>query len=378
MSKTLVFPSAKPLGVNSASSRETITDGAAFPTEVIDYLKFDVFDHKTERLLDTIYLYLPKSLSESHSQGWGKVELGRIGKEVLGIAGEVVDGQSGEINTEAVADKIKGTAEGAMSALGYKAATKVINAAISVAGGDAQLDRNQVSSIVNKTIFNPYAEATYEGQGNFRGHSWTWELVPKSTNDAMTIYDIIRKFRGYALPGKSGENWLTIPEYFRLTTVRYVDKGGGNETITNPQQGGEQGILSQVMQFPTKMVCTGVDVSMPDFTSLRSAMTDSRYFDFGALKYSLKLNFKETEFLTKETYGFTDHMPQGTSDGGLTLGEDGTGRRLVSRGDGYFLTENGETRRISQTEYMNLTGQEIRRDGQVINNPLPPGHPDRF
>ena len=92
----------------------------------------------------------------------------------------------------------------------------------------------------------------------------------------------------------------------------------------------------------------------------------------------MKLNFKETEFLTKETYGFTDHMPQGTSDGGLTLGEDGTGRRLVSRGDGYFLTENGETRRISWVDYMNLTGQEIRENGRLINNPLPPGHPDRF
>ena len=130
----------------------------------------------------------------------------------------------------------------------------------------------------------------------------------------MTIYDIIRKFRGYALPGKDGDNWLTIPEYFRLSTVRYVDKGGGNETIEDPDQGGSQGILSQVLQFPTKMVCTGVNVSMPDYTSLRSAMTDSRFFDFGALKYALKLDFKETEFLTKETYGDLPEMQQATQN----------------------------------------------------------------
>ena len=361
--KPLVFPSAKPIGVNSASSRETITDGAAFPTEVIDYLKFDVFDHKSDVRLDSIYLYLPKSLSESHSQGWGKVELGKTGAALMDAAGQLVDGDTGNLNDDSLADSIQTAAEGAMPALGYKAATKVINAALATAGGDVSLDRNQISSIVNKTIFNPYAEATYEGQSNFRGHSWTWEMVPKSTKDAMTIYDIIRKFRGYALPGKDGDNWLTIPEYFRLTTVRYIDKGGGNETIKNPDQGGPQGILSQVLQFPTKMVCTGVNVSMPDFTSLRSAMTDSRFFDFGALKYSLKLDFKETEFLTKETYGFTDHMPLDQDEN-----EDGG---IVERGDGYrtTVTENGVTRVLTMEEEYDALGLELRVNGELINNP---------
>lgn len=356
--RILVFPTAKPIGVNSASSRETITDGAAFPTEVIDYLKFDVFDHKSDVRLDSIYLYLPKSLSESHSQGWGKVELGKVGSALMDAAGEIADPESGQINEDSIADSIQTAAEGAMPQLGYKAATKVINAALATAGGDVSLDRNQISSIVNKTIFNPYAEATYEGQSNFRGHSWTWEMVPKSTNDAMTIYDIIRKFRGYALPGKSGDNWLTIPEYFRLSTVRYVDKGGGNEEISNPDQGGSQGILSQVLQFPTKMVCTGVNVSMPDFTSLRSAMTDSRFFDFGALKYSLKLDFKETEFLTKETYGFTDHKDPFPDDE-----EDNT----IDRGDGYRTTETIENATFEQLA--DAEGWEIRYNGIPINNP---------
>ena len=361
--RILVFPTAKPIGVNSASSRETITDGAAFPTEVIDYLKFDVFDHKTEQLLDSIYLYLPKSLSESHKQGWGKVELGKTGNAIMDAAAEVADPKSGKINEDSIADSIQTAAEGALPQLGYKAATKVINAALATAGGDVSLDRNQVSSIINKTIFNPYAEATYEGQSDFRGHSWTWEMVPKSTKDALTIYDIIRKFRGYALPGKSGDNWLTIPEYFRLTTVRYVDKGGGNETIANPEKGGSQGILSQVMQFPTKMVCTGVNVSMPDFTSLRSAMTDSRFFDFGALKYSLKLDFKETEFLTKETYGFTDHIRDN--------GEDDDEEDYIERGDGYTttVTENGVTREISWEEENDILGLEYRINGVLQNNP---------
>ena len=111
------------------------------------------------------------------------------------------------------------------------------------------------------------------------------------------------------------------------------------------------------------MVCTGVNVSMPDFTSLRSAMTDSRFFDFGALKYALKLDFKETEFLTKETYGFTDHMPLDQDEN-----EDGG---IVERGDGYrtTVTENGVTRVLTMEEEYDALGLELRVNGELINNP---------
>tara|TARA_B100000287_G_scaffold398404_1_gene415759 strand:+ start:361 stop:1383 length:1023 start_codon:yes stop_codon:yes gene_type:complete len=299
-----VFPRAKPLGVNSASSRETITDGAAFPTEVIDYLKFEVFDQKSDQLRDTIYLYLPKSLSEKHSQGWGQVNLGPAGAAAIDIAAEAANAKGG-IDTDTVASSIEDAAKAAMPQIGYKAASKVINAAISATGGSGSVTREQLTSIIGKKIFNPYAEATYEGQGSFRDHSWNWEMAPKSTADAKTIYNIIKKFRGYSLPGKSGNNWLTIPEYFRLSTVRYIDKGGGNEEISDPSKSADKGgILSQVLQFPTKMVCTNVTVGMPDYTSLRSSYAGTRFMDFGAVKYNISLTFKETEFLTKETYGF--------------------------------------------------------------------------
>ena len=174
----LVFPQAKPIGVNSASSRETITDGAAFPTEVIDYLKFEVFTQKENQLKDTIYLYLPKQLSEKHNQGWGQVNLGPAGKELVGIAAEAANAEGG-IDTDSVAEKIKSAAESAMPQIGYGAASKVINAAISATGGNTNVSREQLTSIIGKKIFNPYAEATYTGQGNFRDHSWNWELVPK-------------------------------------------------------------------------------------------------------------------------------------------------------------------------------------------------------
>ena len=66
----LVFPKAKPIGVNSSSSREAIRDSAAFPTKVIDYLKFDIFDQKSNTIKSEgpIYLYLPTSLQEQQAK----------------------------------------------------------------------------------------------------------------------------------------------------------------------------------------------------------------------------------------------------------------------------------------------------------------------
>ena len=62
------------------------------------------------------------------------------------------------------------------------------------------------------------------------------------------------------------------------------------------------------------MVCTNVTVGMPDYTSLRSSYAGSREMDFGALKYNLSLSFKETEFLTKQTYGELPETRQQTQN----------------------------------------------------------------
>ena len=305
---TLVFPKAKPIGVNSASSREAIRDSAAFPTKVIDYLKFDIFDQKTNTLAKDggpIYLYLPTSLAETQAQNWDAVNLGPAGRAALDAAQAAGLGSDGPVDmgTDEVADKISKAAKAAAPQVAYTAASNVISAALSATGQEGNLDRDAFTSIVGKKIFNPYAEAVYKGQAGFRTHKWDWQLIPKSADDAKEIYQIVSKFRKFSLPGKGQENWLTIPEYFRAQIVRYVDKGGGNETIDNPQTGGKGGILSAIMQFPTKLILKNMTVSMPNYTSLRSTMKGAEFLDFGALQYNLSLEFSETSFLTKESYG---------------------------------------------------------------------------
>ena len=138
----LVFPKAKPIGVNSSSSREAIRDGAAFPTQVIDYLKFDIFDQKTNVLMDTLYLYLPTSLKEVQSQNWDAVNLGPAGRKALNAAQDAGLGGGGEIDfaSDKVAQSISEAAKLGAGQLAYTAAADVINKALSATGQSGNLD----------------------------------------------------------------------------------------------------------------------------------------------------------------------------------------------------------------------------------------------
>jgi len=326
ISKTgvLVFPRAKPIGVNSSSSREAIREDAAFPTEVIDYIKFDIFDHRNNTLEDTIYLYLPKQLEEKYNMAWGEVKLGAGGDALKSAAMKAMAAKD-DISQADFSSEISQFASSGVNQLGFKAASTAISGALGVIGQDAgDLNRDTLASLTMGKIFNPYAESVFKGQQNFRKHKFTWTLIPKSSSDVSEIYQIIRKLRKATLPSKDGNNWLNIPEYFRAQIVRYVDSGGGNDRIEDPGTGGQAGVLNSIIQFPTKLVCEDMTVSMPDYRSVRSTMEGSREADFGALQYNLTLTFQETEYLTKETF-----EPPGM-DSNVQLGEAWTEDQLAS------------------------------------------------
>ena len=159
---SLVFPKAKPIGVNSASSREAIRDSAAFPTKVIDYLKFDIFDQKTNTLAKDggpIYLYLPTSLSEGQQQNWDAINLGPAGNAALNAARDAGLGGNGPVDmgTDEVADNIAKAAKAAAPQVAYTAAAGVISTALSATGQNSNIDTAALTSLVGKKIFNPYA-----------------------------------------------------------------------------------------------------------------------------------------------------------------------------------------------------------------------------
>ncbi len=286
-------------------SQEAIREENGFPTKVVDYLKFDIYDHKSDRTTDfgPIYLYLPQALGEGYSVAYNTVQLGGIGRAAL-------DAGSDAFKTGAIGDSfsetVKQAAETGKSAMAFSAGAKIINSAIGFSGvGDGSLTTNDVSALVDKRIFNPYEEAIFKGQDKFRDHKFQFRLVPRNSQDVQSIYDIVSNLRQCMLPGRSGNNrWLTIPEYFRISIIRYTDSGE-QETISNPRTGGKMGILNKLMQFPTKLVLTNMNLNFaPEggYSSLQSWNPGARTDDFGPSAYNMDLSFQETAFVTKESF----------------------------------------------------------------------------
>lgn len=260
----------------------------------------DIFNPIGDELRTTIYLYLPSKLSESYRSKYAGVELGAVGAAMVGAARDLIK-DKGEIG-EGFAEQVKAFASAAKPAIGYNAGAGLISQVVSkTTGGSGSLDAKGLTQLTSNRIFNPYEEALFQGT-DFRDHQFDFKMAPKDSSDVQTIYQIIQTLRVAMLPGKDGDNWLTIPDYFRMSIMRYKSNGY-EETISDPKESGGQ--LAQIMRFPTNLVLTDMAVDLaPDgnYASLQTHMGDSDA-DFGPVSYNMRLAFKETSYLTKESFG---------------------------------------------------------------------------
>jgi len=304
----LIFPRSKPEGATVSEMRGKIKKGQSYPTTVIDYLKMDIYDSQQSNpynnvgggdsantIAKTIYLYLPNKLAEQYSANYTNQRLGGVGSQAIGVVSEGIgEGFEGRVQAAAQAGKAQ---------LGFKMGSDAINAVVGATGGQSNLSANSLSALTQKRVFNPYEETTFEGM-NYRTHNFNMKLVPRNASDVKTIQDIIQTLRVAMLPGRSSENgqWLTIPDFFRLSIVRYVDKGGNEELIKAPK--GKAASLAALMKFPTKLVLKDMSIDYaPDgnYASLMSFGGD-RTADYGPVSYNVSLTFAETALLTKNDY----------------------------------------------------------------------------
>ncbi|AJK27441.1 baseplate tail tube cap [Cyanophage P-TIM40] len=307
--RLLVFPRSKPYGASRSESRGDVSHHDAYPTQVIDYLKLDIFDSQegnpynniggdsTATVSHSIYLYLPPKLSEQFSANYTNHKLGQVGSQMVGIGAE-------GFQDEGFKDKIQTAAEGAKAQLGFKMGADAINKLVGMTGGSSSLTANSISALTQKRVFNPYEETTFEGM-NYRRHNFNFKLVPKSAKDVEMIGEIIKTLRIAMLPGSSKKKWLTIPDYFKIGIVRYSDDGT-TERISTP--GDKGGVLQDLYRFPTKLVLTdmGIDYS-PDgnYASLKSFFGETDNYsdyDYGPVSYNLALTFSETALPIKNFY----------------------------------------------------------------------------
>lgn len=295
----LIYPRSKPYGANSTNSRSAISESAAYPTEVIDYLKFNILDPIDDTIEHTLYLYLPSKLSETYTAKYNGVELGAVGNAAVNAAKGAID--AGGIGDSFAAD-VKQFASAAKPALGYSMGAGIINQVVQKTGGSGSLSRDNLSALTQKKVFNPYEETIFQGT-TFRDHTFSFKMAPKDATDVQTIVKIINTFRQSMLPGKDGENWLTLPYSFQMEIMRYESKGG-DEILTAP--GDKKGVLATLMRFPNKMVMTNMSVDLsPDgnYSSLQTRIPGAdQTVDYGPVSYNMTLSFQETKYLTREDY----------------------------------------------------------------------------
>lgn len=284
------------MGANSTNSRQAIGDDAAFPTQVVDYLKLTIHDPKTNALIDTIYLYLPPKLQENYRTKYNGVELGAVGAAAVAAAGKGL--AEGGI-PDSFGQDVKRMAEAAKPALGFSIGSGIINQVIGRTGGSGNLTAGNLSALTQGKIFNPYEETIFQGT-EFRDHSFDFKMVPKNAGDVQTIYEIINKLRRHMLPAKDGQNWLTIPDKFKLEVVRWQG-GPQGETITTPSE--SKGYLAKLMNFPHYLVLHDMAIDLsPDgnYAGLMSYLGGNE--DYGPVSYNMRLSFKETKYITRENY----------------------------------------------------------------------------
>lgn len=301
MSETLVFPRVKPLGT-SGSTRASIRDKAAFPTEVIDYLKLNIYKHQKRGdtgsggIQKSLYLYLPPGLNERYSAKYEGKNLGAVGSKVMDIAADVV-GSGGSL--DGIGENVSAAAKAAKPALGFKLGATAINTVVGeVSPYGFNIDSNDLSQITQGKVFNPYEEMLFKGVG-FISHSFKFTFVPKSAADVQTIYEIISSLRQSMHPAKEGNDWLLIPDKFKAEIVRYVSKDDREEL---GEGAAAKGYMNTLLRFPHQMVLQDMSVDFGDSTAIRTQIPGMESKDFGFAVYNMSLTFQETKYRTRENF----------------------------------------------------------------------------
>ena len=303
MSELLVFPRVKPLG-SSSSSRRSVRKDATFPTEVIDYLKLNIYKHQTGRgqnadygsgkAEQSLYLYLPPGLNERYSAKYEGKNLGGVGAAVIDAAGDAL-GSGNEIGSS-----ISRAADAAKPALGFKVGSEAINTLVGqVSPYGFNVDSNDLAQLTQGRVFNPYEEMLFKGV-QFINHSFKFTMVPKSASDVEVIYNIINTLRASMHPRKSKDNnWLDIPDKFRAEIVRYTSKGDDEELGEGTAAGG---YMNSLLRFPNTMVLQDMSIDFGDSTAIRSQIPGSEDADFGFAVYNMTLSFQEIKYRTREDF----------------------------------------------------------------------------
>lgn len=164
------------------------------------WMEFQFYERKSATSSnpdDTIQLYMPESASQPSTVSWDTEKFGIVGHTMV----QGVD-SGGSSLMGAVGDAAKVAAARGMSNLMSAAASKL--------GG--RVSAEGLMGEMQGRIPNPYLTMVFRGV-DFRNYSFAFKFFPFNEEDCTTIDNIIKTFRGNALPpGAAGDPFLGYPK----------------------------------------------------------------------------------------------------------------------------------------------------------------------
>lgn len=164
-------------------------------------------------ILGSVSLPIPGGIKDENGADWAGKTMNEVEIQAAGIARGMtgVSGESGVDAAQAVVGRLGTNNEAVKKAIGEAFAGKAVG----------------VQGLMTRTtgmIFNPNLELLFD-KPTLRGFQFTFDLVPRSKNEAEEIVKIIRFFKQGMSPIRSESNlFLLSPNVFQ---VHYVLNGDG-------------------------------------------------------------------------------------------------------------------------------------------------------
>lgn len=226
----------------------------------------------TQRITDSIAIYLPPNVQDSTSAGYSDAATGVAG---LAAAGGINFINAMRRNDYAAASQsLVGSAKGMIMEAAKRMGGDLLEGLTGAEG---------TVGLVNKAFgqaTNPYMEVLFEQMG-LRSFTYNFTFAPRNADETEDVQRIIKMFRFHMAPELQGENmrYLTLPSTF---DIHYMYQYRTDRAKEN--------------DFYHKIatcVLTGVDV---DYTpnGVKS------FADGSPTQMTMALSFTETELMTKE------------------------------------------------------------------------------
>jgi hypothetical protein len=263
---------------SSKDQARATNDPKNYISDVKDIQKTSLI-RTTKRTTDSIALYMPDTLQYTHAQGYEQMD---IGKEIAGAIGTAA-ASTVDSTQNGTGDALK-NAIGALKAGAVKGIAAGLGA-LSNSPGTAKI----ASFLVTGGVTNPQLEMLYTAP-NFREFSFEFMFYPRDEKEALEVQNIIERLKFHQAPEikKDAAGILMIPPSEFDIEFYYAGKRNPNlPPITTC-------ILQNISVNYAPNGWSAYEMPSENYPSLgRTGMPTS---------IQMTLDFKETNFLTKESF----------------------------------------------------------------------------